>query len=141
MSKLFSSLLEENMEQFIRCLTSVYSNIPYQLHTEKEEGEHFYHAILQALFIASGIKSQAEYSTSQGRADIIVELPKLIYIIEVKVNKKPEEGLEQIEAQQYYQPFLHLGKPVRAIGLSFHRRKETNKEKSQFSIAYVTKKL
>ena len=141
MSKLFSSLLEENMEQFIHCLMSVFSNIPYQLHGKEKHAEHFYHAILQALFIASGIKSQAEYSTSQGRADIIVELPKLIYIIEVKVNKKPEEGLQQIETQQYYQPFLHLGKPVRAIGLSFHRRKESEKEKSHFSITHVTKKL
>ena len=141
MSKLFSSLIEENMEQFILCLTSVFSNIPYQLHAKEEQGEHFYHAILQALFVASGIKSQAEYSMSQGRADIIIELPKLLYIIEVKVNKKPEEGLKQIEDQKYYQPFLHLGKPVRIMGISFHRKKETKKEKSHFSITYSTKKL
>ena len=141
MSKLFSSLIEENMEQFMQCLTSVFSNIPYQLHGKEKHAEHFYHAILQALFIASGIKSQAEYSMSQGRADIIIELPKLLYIIEVKVNKQPEEGLEQIEAQQYYQPFLHLGRPVIAIRLSFHRKKSTAKEKSHFSITYAIKKL
>jgi len=141
MSKLFSSLIEENMEQFIHCLTSVFSNIPYQLHGKEKHGEHFYHAILQALFIASGIKSQAEFSMSQGRADIIIDLPKMFYVIEVKVNLPPEEGLKQIEAQKYYQPFIHLGRPIRAIGISFHRTKATTKETSHFSITYATKKL
>ena len=81
------------------------------------------------------MKSQAEYSTSQGRADIIIELQKIVYVIEVKANKPPEEGLKQIETQKYYEPFLHLEKPIRAIGLSFHRKK------SHFSITYITKRL
>ena len=78
---------------------------------------------------------------SQGRADIIIEIPKILYIIEVKVNVPPEEGLKQIEAQKYYQPFLHLERPIRAIGISFYRKKVTGNKKSHFSIAYATKKL
>ncbi len=78
---------------------------------------------------------------SQGRADILVELPRLFYIIEVKVNKPAEEGMEQIETQKYYQPFMHLGKPIRALAISFHRKKAKQKEKSHFSITYITKKL
>lgn len=138
MSKLFSALIEENIEQLVACLKSIFSNLPYQLHSKDEQ---FYHAILQALFIASGIKAQAEYSTSQGRADITLDLQKIIYVIEVKVNEAPEEGLKQIESQKYYEPFLHLGKSIQAIGLSFIRKKASKKNKSHFSIEYVTKKL
>ena len=126
MSKLYTSLVQENIEQVIQCFTSVFSNIPYQLHESAKnplEQERFYHAIVQALFVAAGIKSQAEFSTAQGRADIIVELPKLFYVIEIKVNKSPETGLAQIEKQKYYTHLLHLHKPIYALGISFHRKK------------------
>ncbi|MES2199359.1 MAG: AAA family ATPase [Chlamydiota bacterium] len=136
--KLFTALRQENMEDLIECFTSIFSNIPYQIH---QKAEKFYHAVLQALFVASNIKSHAEYSTSQGRADIILDLPSMYYILELKVNKPPEEALHQIETQKYYEPFLHQGKPIRAVGISFTRKNASKKEKSHFSITYATKKL
>ena len=144
LSKLFSALLEENMEELITCLTSVFSNIPYQLYEREkkpQEQERFYHAIVQALFVAAGIRSTAEYSTAQERADIIIALPKFFYIIEVKVNKSPEVGLAQIEEQKYYTHLLHFHKPIRAVGLSFHRKKADAEGKSSFSITYASKML
>ncbi|MES2198717.1 MAG: PD-(D/E)XK nuclease domain-containing protein [Chlamydiota bacterium] len=144
LSKLFSALVEENIEQLITCLTSVFSNIPYQLYEsdkKPQEQERFYHAIVQALFVAAGIKSCAEYSTALGRADIIVELPKLFYVIEIKVNKPPEVGISQIEEQKYYMHLLHLHKPIHAIGISFRRKKADAESKGSFSITYVTKVL
>ena len=143
MSKLFSSLIAEDVEQAVQCLTSVFSNIPYQLYPTKAKGEkeQFYHAIVQALFIASGIKAQAEFSTSLGRSDIIVELPNLLYVIEIKVDEPPQEGIDQIERQKYYEPFLHLRKPIRLLGLFFHRKKLKTKGQNPNSLTYVTKKL
>lgn len=137
-------MLEGNIEQLVACLTSVFSNIPYQLHEsgkKPQEQERFYHAIVQALFVAAGIKSTAEYSTAQGRADIIVELPKLFYVIEIKVNKSPAVGIAQIEEQKYYTHLLHFPKPIHAIGISFHRKKAEKEGKSDFSITYATKVL
>jgi hypothetical protein len=143
MEQLFSSLLKEDLEKAIQCIRNIFNNIPYQLYKEERTGkkEHFYHAIVQALFIASGIKSQAEYSTSLERADLIIDLPKLLYIIEIKTDVPPEEGLKQIETKKYYEPFLHLGKPILAVGISFHRKKARDKKKEQFSITYAAKKL
>lgn len=137
-AKIFRALRQENIEELIECFTSVFSKIPYQIH---QKAEKFYHAVLQALFVASNIKSHAEYSTSQGRADIILDLPSMYYILELKVNKSPEEALSQIETQKYYEPFLHQGKPIRAVGISFSRKNASKKEKSHFSITYATKKL
>jgi hypothetical protein len=86
------------------------------------------------------MKAQAEYSTNQGRADIIIELQRLLYVIEIKVNKPAEEGILQIEQQNYHAPFLHLKKPIRALAISFQRKKQ-EKGKSHFSITYATKRL
>ncbi len=137
-AKIFRALRQENIEELIECFTSIFSKIPYQIH---QTAEKFYHAILQALFVACNIKSHAEYSTSQGRADIILDLPSMYYILELKVNKSPEEALNQIETQKYYEPFLHEGKPIRAIGISFTRKNASKKVKSLFSITFATKKL
>ncbi|MES2199087.1 MAG: AAA family ATPase [Chlamydiota bacterium] len=135
--RLFTALRLENMEDLMECFRSLFSNIPYQIH---QKAEKFYHAVLQAFFVAANIKSYAEYSTIQGRADIILDLPSMFYILELKVNKPAEEALEQIEDKKYYEPFIHRGKPVRAVGISF-TQKNTKKEKSQFSITCATKKL
>ncbi len=136
--KLFAALRGEDMEQLMECFTSLFSNIPYQIH---QKAEKFYHAVLQAFFVAANIKSYAEYSTSQGRADIILDMPSIIYILELKVNKTAEEALKQIEDQKYYEPFMHQGKPIRAVGISFARKGASKKEKSHFSITSVTRKI
>lgn len=98
--------------------------------------EKMYHAVVQALFVACGINAHAEYSTSLGRADVIVELPQIIYIFEIKEKATAEAALKQIETQKYYEPFLEKNKPICAVGLSFHRKK-----KSALTITYALKKI
>jgi hypothetical protein len=85
------------------------------------------------IFNLAGIKSQSEYSTNQGRIDLVIELPKKIYIVEVKFNDSPEYALAQIEERNYYQPFLSTGKALELVGLSF------NKKPKKFEILYASK--
>ena len=61
--------------------------------------------------------------------DLILELPNVFYVIELKVNHSPKEGLKQIDTQKYYEAILHKGKPVRALAISFLRKKANKKEK------------
>ena len=126
------------MEDVVAILTTILSGIPYSLHIKKEK---FYHALLQTIFFAAGIETQSERLTSIGRMDLILELPNILYIIELKVDKSPEKGLEQIESQKYYEPLLHKNKPIRAVGISFLRRQSSNTESSNFAITYVTRTL
>jgi len=42
-----------------------------------------------------------------------------IYIFELKLDAKPEIALAQIKKRGYYERFLHKGKPVILVGLSF----------------------
>jgi Holliday junction resolvase-like predicted endonuclease len=93
-----------NAEEAVDIIKQLFAHVPYQLHMKEEK---FYHALLQMAFTAAGIKAQSEYSTSDGRIDLVLELPKLIYIIEVKFGKKAEEALVQIEQKKYYERFLH----------------------------------
>ena len=96
---------------------------------------------MQTIFSAAGIDTQSERMTSIGRRDLILELPNIFYIVELKINEAPEEGLKQIETQKYYEPILHKNKPVQALALSLFRRKASKKENSHFLIQYATKEI
>ena len=135
---IYGFLAEEKMDELVSTLTNILSNIPYPLHIQNEK---FYHALLQTIFSAAGIETQSERFTSIGRHDIALELPNVIYIVELKTKEAPEAGLTQIETQKYYQPFLHKGKPIHALALSILRKKATKKASSSFTITYAIKKL
>ncbi len=134
------ALQQQNLEEFISQIKTVFAAIPYQLYTNSD-AESLYHAVLQSLFVAMGLRSHAEYSVNQGRADIILELSSVIYVFEIKVNETSEIALRQIETRKYYEPFLHCGKPVCAVGLGFTRRKSKGKKGVEFSISYALKKI
>ena len=124
------------MEDLISTLTTMLSQIPYSLHIENEK---FYHSLLQTIFSTAGIATQSERLTSVGQMDMVLELPNIIYIVELKINKPPTEGLDQIGRQKYFEPFLHKDKKVRALGISFNKRKASNTESSDFVISCASK--
>ena len=116
----------------IDVLKQLFSKVTYQQHMPQEK---FYHAILQIIFDLAGVKVQSEYLTSHGRIDLVLELPKYMYIIEAKLNKSPELALAQIEEKRYWETFLKLGKPIKLLGLSFERTS------GKFDITYGLKDL
>jgi hypothetical protein len=88
-----------------------------------------------AVCLCAGIKERAEYSTSHGRIDLVIELLKVVYVIEIKFNKPAEVALAQIEERRYYEPFVDDNKQVILLGLSF------NREPSNFTVTYAMKQL
>jgi Holliday junction resolvase-like predicted endonuclease len=82
-----------------------------------------------------GIKAQSEYSTSHGRIDLIFDLPKILYVVEIKFNESAETALAQIKTRRYYEPFLMQQKSIILLGLSFKR------EPSNFDVTYAIEKL
>ena len=133
---IYRILVEEKLDELVSTLTGILSGIPYSLHIEDEK---FYHSLLQTIFFAAGIESQSERLTSIGRMDILLEFPNIIYIVELKINKPAQEGLNQIGTQKYYEPFFHKNKPIRALGISFLRTKSSNTENSDFVITCASK--
>jgi len=67
----------------------------------------------------ANIKTQSEYNTSHGRVDLIMNLPKVIYIIEIKLNELAQIALKQIVDKRYYEPFVDQNKPIILLGLNF----------------------
>jgi len=130
-AKLRVALNNGNVDEAISLLQQFFAHVPYQLHMPEEK---FYHALLQMVCTASGIEAQSEYSTDHGRIDLILALPNMLYVTEIKFNRTADEALDQIMQRQYYERFIGCGKPVTLLGIAFKR------EPQIFEVTYATKK-
>lgn len=130
--QLRAALNKENIQEVVVLIEQLFSKVPYQLHVKEEK---YYHSLLLMLCAASGIKTHSEYSTSDGRIDLVLELSQKIYLVEVKFNKPVNIALEQIKNREYFKPFFDWNKSVILIGLSFMR------EPNHFSVVYEAEKL
>jgi hypothetical protein len=109
---------QKNIEKIVSSLKRLFVKVPYQLHSKDE---NFYHALLQLLLDAIGLRPTSEQPISHGRLDMVLEVPTCIYIIEFKLNKSAEAALAQIEDRKYYEAYLGRKKPILLLGLAFQR--------------------
>lgn len=115
-------LEQEDLEAAIRNLRLLFAHIAYDSHLPYEA---HYHALLHLTFLLMGIPVQSEVHTDKGRADIIIQLPKLAYIIELKYAQTREllesslaEAMEQIKVKRYYETEIGKGKKVWLLALA-----------------------
>jgi hypothetical protein len=121
-----------NIEEITTLIKQLFAHVPYQLHIKQEK---FYHALFMMICVGAGIKAQSEYSTSHGRIDLVIEVPKYIYVIEIKFNEPADIAFAQIEERRYYERFIAQDKPIILLGLSFKR------EPHNFDVTYILKKI
>ena len=84
--------------------------------------ERYYQNVLFIVCRLMGLYVQAEYHTSYGRADMILQTKDYIYIFEFKLDGSVEEALQQIESQEYARPFEMDGRKLVKIGVNFDSR-------------------
>ena len=103
-------------EKFLVRLKSFFADTPYEL---VKDLENHYQNVLFILTKLCGFYVKAEYHTSAGRIDMVLQTDKYIYVMEFKLDGTAEEALAQIEQKDYPLPFAADGKCVVKIGLNF----------------------
>ena len=103
-------------ESFFRRLQSFFSDIPYEL---ARELELHYQNVLYIVCKLVGFYVKAEYHTSEGRVDMVLQTDKFIYIMEFKLNGTAEEALQQINDKHYSRPFETDSRKLFKIGVNF----------------------
>ena len=92
------------------------ADTPYELIRDQEL--HYQNV----MFIVSkllGFYVQAEYRTSQGRIDLLLQTDKYVYIMEFKLEGSAEDALKQIDERGYTAPFASDTRKVLKIGVNF----------------------
>ena len=117
-SSISAKLVGADFPAFFVGLKSLYAHMPYGS-LEGTVHEHSYVRILCTLLAAQGVTTRAEDVQSNGRADLIAEHRKGIFIFELKVDEPVDKAFKQIREKGYAQPYVADSRPVWLVGLSF----------------------
>ena len=101
---------------FFRRLQSFFADTPYEL---VRDLELHYQNVLYIVCKLVGFYVKAEYHTSEGRVDMVLQTDKFIYIMEFKLNGTAEEALQQINDKHYSRPFETDSRKLFKIGVNF----------------------
>jgi hypothetical protein len=124
---MYRALRGEDMEMMTTSLKALFSSIPYEWYTQSgmDRYEGYYASIVYAFFASLGFDLRPEQSSSHGRADLIVDVGALVYVIEFKVVELTGDGqkaIDQIREKGYHHPYVQAGREVMLIGMDFSKQ-------------------
>ena len=103
-------------DSFFRRLQIFFADTPYELIRDLEL---HYQNVLFIVFKLIGFYVKAEYHTSGGRIDLVLQTEKFVYVMEFKLDGTAEEALLQINEKHYAQPFESNDRELFKIGVNF----------------------
>lgn len=121
--KLRTCVLNREVDKFMEMLRSFLAGVPYDLSEDKHE--IYFENNLFLIFKLLGLKVHTEYRTAQGRIDVVIETPKYIYVMELKLNGSAEDALRQISEKNYTLPFDIDGREVIRVGVNISKTTRT----------------
>lgn len=107
------------IDEALKMVRSFLAGIPYTLSQGKPE--IYFENNLYLLFKLLGIDTRAEWATSHGRIDMLLETARYIYVMELKLDGTADGALEQIDSKEYALQFEHDGRRIIRVGLNFSR--------------------
>jgi len=119
------SLEENDIEQFVIILKSLYANIPFEIFMKNAES--YYHTIIYLILKLLGVKVFVEKHTNKGRIDAVVETKKNIFIMEFKMGSV-KSALKQLKGKKYYESYLKDERTIYNIGIAFDEKERNIKE-------------
>ena len=108
--------------------TSFLASIPYEADKDVRALDyetHFQYTFYLINRMLGCYTTLIEKENSMGRADMIVETAKDIFIFEFKVDGSADEALAQIERQQYALPYLTDSRRLYKIGVNVSSKSRT----------------
>jgi len=103
-------------DSFLTRLKSFFADTPYDL---VRDLENHYQNVLFIVTKLMGFYVQAEYRTSCGRIDLVLQSRDYTYVMEFKLDGTAEEALQQISEKSYTLPFDIGSRKIIRVGVNF----------------------
>ncbi len=104
------------VDDFFKRLSSLFADIPYEL---VKDLENHYQNVLFIVAKLMGLYVKAEYHTSEGRIDLLLQTDAYTYVLEFKLDGTAEEALAQINGKNYALPFAVDNRKLVKVGVNF----------------------
>lgn len=114
--KLVRDIRSGDVDAFMTRLQSFMADTPYELIRDREL---HYQNVLFIVFKLLGFYVRAEYHTSRGSIDTVLQTDRFVYVMEFKLEGSAEEALRQIEDRQYAAPFAADSRETILVGVNF----------------------
>jgi hypothetical protein len=115
-----ASFVEEveagKVDDFFKRLSSLFADTPYEL---VKDLENHYQNVLFIVAKLMGLYVKAEYHTSEGRIDLVLQTNDYTYVMEFKLDGTAEEALAQINDKNYALPFAVNNRKIVKVGINF----------------------
>ena len=106
-----------DVESFLQRLEDFFATGDYHVMGNLEI---YFQNTIYVLFRLIGFYVEVERRTTRGRIDILMQTPKYVYIMELKINKSADEALKQIEEKDYADVFRRDSRIVYKVGINFN---------------------
>ena len=109
-----------NLPEAKKLLKALIADVPYSnKKLASMDMEERYRLIMSTIFNAIGFRVEVEHMLSTGRIDIVVETPRIIYVMELKLSNNGgiSAAEQQICENRYIEPFKADGRKVIALAV------------------------
>jgi hypothetical protein len=120
--KFVKAVIADDMEQALTLMRAYLAGVSYRLSnkTERDVLTIFY---LVFSLIGSFIKVEEE--SAHGRADVVITLPSVVYVMELKFDGSADAALRQIDEKGYLIPYTADGKRLVKVGVNYSSEERT----------------
>ena len=120
--KFVKSIFADDMEQALTLMRAYLAGVSYRLANKTERDVQ---TIFYLLFSLVGAYVKVEEESSHGRADVVITMPSIVYVMELKFDGSADEALKQIDDKGYLVPYTADGKRLVKIGVNYSSEERT----------------
>ena len=123
--KFWRALKKKDLDLALHEMQAYLAGIPYVEGFKKKlqeaaTAEGFYEYTLYLIFSMLNVYVRTQVKCAKGRTDMVVHMPDVTYVLELKTNGTAQEALEQINERGYAQPYQTDGHHVVKVGCKFN---------------------
>lgn len=120
--KFVKAVIADDMEQALTLMRAYLAGVSYRLSNKTERDVQ---TIFYLVFSLIGSFIKVEEESAHGRADVVITLPSVIYVMELKFDGSADAALRQIDEKGYLIPYTADGKRLVKVGVNYSSEERT----------------
>lgn len=120
--KFVKAVIAGDMEQALTLMRAYLAGVSYRLSNKTERDVQ---TIFYLVFSLIGSFIKVEEESAHGRADVVITLPSVVYVMELKFDGSADVALRQIDEKGYLIPYTADGKRLVKVGVNYSSEERT----------------
>lgn len=120
--KFVKAVIADDMEQALTLMHAYLAGVSYRLSNKTERDVQ---TIFYLVFSLIGSFIKVEEESAHGRADVVITLPSVVYVMELKFDGSADAALRQIDEKGYLIPYTADGKRLVKVGVNYSSEERT----------------